>query len=483
MPFDPERALAHARALSFPRRIGAPGEAAAADLIAERLTAAGFRITREVFHYSLTPLHVIRSSTLLALAALAASYIAWSLDPTRGLRIEGGWRGILPLDLATAAGAVVFLVSLPLWWPALAARCVRPFLRPGAGGAMTPRAKASSELLQAVAPAARPPTPEGDTGDRRPPRAPPGTSKYPHVEAVTPPLGWLTSANVVGRSEPWIDGAPTLHLVAHMDSKSQWLPLAMRLRLIVVFIALMVAWVVFLGWIHVGAPVTSGGALVLGHALAVLCLVLGFALCTLGVGDASPGAVDNASAVGTMIALAESWASPERRGTLNLVCVATAGEEACLVGANAHVQSHRRRGMLYGPPWAALNLESVGGDGLLYRSGGGGRQGGEISADLAKALDQAAAEIGVPLQRLPVVVGAMMDHLPFQAAGIEAWTIVPHTAAYWHVHTSRDTPDLISVEALGRAGRLAEAAIGKWRDLVGLRPTSSAPTSTKPSTS
>ncbi|MBI3099878.1 MAG: M28 family peptidase [Planctomycetes bacterium] len=458
MPFDAERALAHARALSFPRRIGSPGEAAAADQIADRLAAAGLRVTREVFHYSLAPLRVIRSATLLSLVALAVSYVGWSVDPTRGIRVGGGWRGQLPLDFAAATGAVAFLMTLPVWWPAFAARCVRPLLRPGAGGALTPRAKASSEVLQAAAPSAR--LPEASAS------RPPPPQKYPPVEAVTPPFGWLTSANVVGRLEPWIEGAPTLHLVAHMDSKSQWLPLALRLRLIAFFIASTLGWVLFLVWIHWGGPVMSAGALLLGHTLAGLSLLLGGALCTLGVGDASPGAVDNASAVGVMIALAEAWSAPERRGRLNLLCVATAGEEACLVGANAHVQSHRRRGMLYGPPWAALNLESVGGAGTLYRSGGGGRQGEELSASLAKALDQAAAEVGVPLARLPVVVGAMMDHLPFQAAGIEAWTLVPHTAAYWHVHTSRDTADRIDVNALGRAGRVADAAIGKWRDLA-----------------
>src|SRR2546423_4103969 len=121
-------------------------------------------------------------------------------------------------------------------------------------------------------------------------------------------------------------GDPTLWLLAHLDSKSQTIPMLLRiggsvaLYLGGLFAAL--GSLAFLIWGSVAAPaiVAAQGLAAFGALTAGLCFIR----------NQSPGAVDNASGVVAVVLAAQSSDSSETLGVL-----ITSGEELGLAGARA----------------------------------------------------------------------------------------------------------------------------------------------------
>jgi Zn-dependent M28 family amino/carboxypeptidase len=200
---------------------------------------------------------------------------------------------------------------------------------------------------------------------------------------------------------------------------------------------------------------------------AALCglaaLLAGIPLLLLDVGNASPGAIDNASGVGLVLHLAE-WLShsPNWRGKLCLTVLITSAEELALMGAAAYVRTHvsemrlqARGGGLY-----VVNLDSIGMAGKLYCAGGRGR--------LLNLVRQMCNELGIPLGRFRLM-GMLFDHLPFARRGFDALSLMTIGRAAWVVHTSQDTVDKLAVEGFRQSG---EAVLGVIEALMDPRPAS-----------
>lgn len=241
-----------------------------------------------------------------------------------------------------------------------------------------------------------------------------------------------------------------LLLVAHYDSKSQRLPLAARMTLFFVGIsgALLFAMLILLSPL---LPGLATPALVMGG----LALLAGGPLWFLGLGDDSPGAIDNASSVGVVVALAQALAkNPEVSRKLDLTILLTSAEEVSTMGAVAYVQRHEEE-LLH---WArshrlyVLNLDGVGVDGALRW----------VSRQTVPACDpclrdlvrQAGVELGCEIRdfNLP---GALYDHLPFAALGLDAGTLVAINRASMKVHTRRDSVDQLGLRGFQQAGQVA----------------------------
>ncbi|MDE3172699.1 MAG: M28 family peptidase, partial [Gemmatimonadota bacterium] len=169
--------------------------------------------------------------------------------------------------------------------------------------------------------------------------------------------------------------APRVWLVAHLDSKSQRYPIALRALGAALSLA---AW----GAMLVVAAAGAAGALpwVVGAGLAGgLLLALG------GAGNASPGAVDNASGVAAVLATAERLDPVLAVGVL-----ITDAEDVGLAGAHAWARDRA--------PGVAVNCDTVDDRGrfLLLVSG-------RLPAALHDAVRAASAAAGVPVgvRRLP----------------------------------------------------------------------------------
>lgn len=243
---------------------------------------------------------------------------------------------------------------------------------------------------------------------------------------------------------------PLLILMAHYDSKSQNLPLQVRVACfsLASLGALACALLSPLGLLR-------PALLPLARAAGAATLLAGLPLLTLRVGNASPGASDNASGAGLVLHLAEVLAGvcaqqPELLGRLRVECLFTSAEELGLLGALAFIQGRSRslRRQAQGAGLQVLNFDGVGVQGELYL------MGSSAGGDLERALRAGAGRL--KRFRLP---GALYDHLPFAALGLEAETLAVIGPASAAVHTPADGPHLLHPEGFRLAGEAALAAI------------------------
>jgi Zn-dependent M28 family amino/carboxypeptidase len=182
------------------------------------------------------------------------------------------------------------------------------------------------------------------------------------------------------------------------------------------------------------AALAGLAALVAGVPLVLLYLV--------GSGNASPGALDNASGAGMVLHLAEHYQSA--RVPFRLTFLITGAEELGVLGASAYVRAAQSGGGWPSPrDVQVFNFDGVGGDGPLAYVGG-------PAAPLAQSVRAACADLNLPLRRLPLV-GALFDHLPFADAGLDALSLVTTGASARAVHTPADTPNRLSLAGFSQA--------------------------------
>jgi hypothetical protein len=410
MTFQPEAALAYARALAQPRRVGTAGEAAAIDLIAARLAEAGCAVERQPFAFSAGAQVATTLEVLAALTLVLLTFAAWGVS---------AWLGAVP--------ALLLLALL------------------GLAGRLQSRVAAASLV---------PPAGEPLSGWQR----------------LCLGLGrQAATVNVIGRlpNPGPVEARAQLYLVAHSDSKSQALPLAARM-LFIAAAGLGAALFAVLALLRTLLPGLTSAAALVGLA-ALLSGVPVLFLFLAGAGNASPGAIDNASGAGLVLHLAEVLAAV--RPDLEVTFLVTGAEELGVVGATAHVLSLRRSGAL---PLAGaaglsvLNFDGIGGDGRLALVGGQG-------SPLAALVRACCVELQLPLGRLPLV-GALFDHIPFAEAGCDALSLVTVGRAGRAVHTPGDSADKLDLEGFWQAGQVALRVVEK----LASRPAPASPTTSGP---
>jgi hypothetical protein len=222
---------------------------------------------------------------------------------------------------------------------------------------------------------------------------------------------------------------PYMWLVAHLDSKSQPISLVVRAAGVVLLIASWIAAVVAaVGSLSDRAWFSIMAVAVLG-ALPVLASV---------VGKGSPGAVDNAAGVATVLAAAAILPPDAPVGVL-----ITDAEELGLAGARAWC-AHRE-------PSVALNCDGVDDTGQLTLM---------WTRPRARRLEQAFGS-AERIRVIPLVPGVLADSLAFSDAGWEAVTLSRGTLrTLRRIHTRRD--DLEHLQGSGISGAalaLARAAV------------------------
>ena len=170
-------------------------------------------------------------------------------------------------------------------------------------------------------------------------------------------------------------------------------------------------------------------------------------------GSYFPGALDNASGVGIVVALAEAAASYRPR--VDLAFLFTDAEETGLGGAAAFVRS---------PPFplggvSVINLDMIGSEAetLYHVYSSGGQAGVSLSLQVERALSSG----GVPAASEHPVDGA--DHAPFARAGVAAVTVCEYDTE--HYHRKDDLPKYLDQDELDAVGDvlyrlIATAAVG-----------------------
>jgi hypothetical protein len=409
MEFDAQVALSYARAISRPRRVGCREDEKVAGEIAAWLEQSGYQVERQPFQFSTAPTRFITLEVLAGLLLILMAF--WA-------RRFGAWAEALP-----AALLLLLMVAI---------------------GPINRLVEANSVAPDPAAPVSR-------------------------WSAICLRMGVRrTTANLVAMRPDLPDdpALPHLYLVAHYDSKSQWMPLAIRIAL---FTAAIIGSTSFAGLILLGL---AGPALAFAANVAgVVTVGAGLPLLFLGAGNASPGAIDNASGVGVVLHLAECLA---RRSDLfvkaRVTVLMTSAEELTLGGAFAFVRRNEDRlrrqaesGGLY-----ILNLDGPGVDGELYMVGEENRLASYASpashANLAGLVRAACNELQISLGEFSLP-GAMFDHIPFARCGFDAVSLMAVGRASWAVHTPGDSADKLHIRGFEQAGRVAWRVIEKLADL------------------
>lgn len=256
----------------------------------------------------------------------------------------------------------------------------------------------------------------------------------------------------------------TILLVAHYDSKSQNIALPYRILLIALFIFS----VFLLGTYLVVLSFGQKGFEVGFEILVAVAIISGIAILFIRNGNASPGAIDNASSIGLLLCLAEAiFRNREDFRDLNIVFLATGAEEVGLAGAIAFCKSHLGKKFPPNRDFFVINLDGVGGGESIYATSSIGilprfkavsRQFQDKSIDgtpqLLKIAKEVAREANLNLKICYLVIGAMADHFPFRDIGLDAITLASYSRKSWVIHSSKDTTDKLDRNGIELSGKL-----------------------------
>jgi hypothetical protein len=239
---------------------------------------------------------------------------------------------------------------------------------------------------------------------------------------------------------------PRYFLMAHRDSKSQPIPLAFRgpaivLGIIAWFALTVVSTVVLLQPRFYRADVI----LILG----ALAVVAGAVLVFCWVDNRSPGALDNASGVAALLAVAEREAA-----TGDVAFIITDAEELGLAGARAIAP-------VLPPSFGVINVDGLDDNGTFYvleRFGWFRKKG--LAPPLAAALLSAASSMNASARRRDVPAGLLLDHIPVVRAGTPALTLMRGSlSSLRRVHRPADSLERLNGTGVTQGVALLSAAL------------------------
>jgi Zn-dependent M28 family amino/carboxypeptidase len=207
-------------------------------------------------------------------------------------------------------------------------------------------------------------------------------------------------------------------LVAHLDSKSQTVPMLIRIASAIALTVTMVAALVVLLLSLTGLDAVS-----IWPALEIVALVAALPSMLCYVRNDSPGALDNATGVAAVLMAAQS---PSNRKDLGVLI--TSGEEVGLAGARAWAAGAK-------PGMQIINCDTL-------DDGGGWRcmHSGPKPKRLTTAAETIATRLGLNLTVGRLIPGILADSVAFSDRGIDSVTVSRGTiSTLARIHTRRDT--------------------------------------------
>ena len=357
--YNQHQSLQYAKTIAKPRLVGTQNEIETGQFIASHLETSGFEVTPEEFHFSDGMSVALIFEILLSQLLITITLYLNSRD--------------LPLQYITALLLIIFFflingINRLVWEKSL-------MPKPGQKTSLI------TKLIQQI-------------GRRF--HTTNYVAKYP-----------IAKPDPVGIH---------LTLVAHYDTKSQRIPLPVRIGLFT---------------LAIGSELLFGIMILLSPVIPVLSIVAvgfgvfgilsGIPLLFLDLGNESPGAIDNASSVGVLLHLAEVLAHyPDVCYQLDLTILFTSAEEISTIGALAYVRRHKKK--LYEQAKTGqnlvLNFDGVGLDGELFWVGDEKQATCFPNKSLVCLICQVCIDLGVVLKRFHLP-GALYDHIPFSEAGID----------------------------------------------------------------
>lgn len=230
-------------------------------------------------------------------------------------------------------------------------------------------------------------------------------------------------------------GAPRVWLVAHLDSKSQTVPMLVRIAGWVALVAVMAVTLVTLLLSLVGLEVGIWSGLQIAAIVAALPGLVCF------VRNDSTGAVDNGTGVTAVILAAQSAVAPHDLGVL-----ITSGEELGLAGARVWALSAAADSQI-------LNCDTVDDSGAWRCMYTGARP-----QSITRSATGVAERLGAQLRVGRLIPGILADNMAFADRGIPAVTLSRGTlATLARIHTRRDNSNAVTGKGAAEASVLLSA--------------------------
>ena len=256
--------------------------------------------------------------------------------------------------------------------------------------------------------------------------------------------------NIIAKNGAKQDGnTPAFLFVAHYDSKSQVLPIAVRMVAYgIAIVGLMALTIVML--VKVIALIWIPNYIVWGIAgITSFCLLL---LQINLTENRSPGGFDNASGVGVMLEVARVVMARDKKK--NVTFLATGAEEYGMCGALRYIQAHADE---YDPENTyVINLDGLGvgnGVNLITRYGIPSTRTTRTLGNLFRTSSEALG-IRVSERYLPIGVG--LDSIPIASRGFETVTLTARGvgSVALKIHSKQDRIELLNAESLQEVGEL-----------------------------
>ena len=215
---------------------------------------------------------------------------------------------------------------------------------------------------------------------------------------------------------------PAVWLVAHIDSKSQPVPILVRAAAVALHGLTWAAAVALCAAGSLGATVPAAWPW-----LGAAAVLTGVPIAVSVVGAGSAGAIDNASGVAAVLLAAAELPRDASAGVL-----ITSAEELGLAGARAWVNARA--------PGIAVNCDGIDDHGPLVCMYSGTRP-----SRLVDTFARVARSHGKAVEARRLLPGVLVDGVAFSDAGWEVLTLSRGSAAtLGRIHTSRDNLDRLS---------------------------------------
>jgi len=246
----------------------------------------------------------------------------------------------------------------------------------------------------------------------------------------------------------------TLYLVAHYDSKSQNLSILHRAFFLLLAV-LSFLWLAIRYAGSLGEPIgmTPSWGVELPVAIGLWGLISIFMIRT---ANQSPGALDNAAAVGVLLQVAGALRKDSLKRS-EVIFLFTGAEELGAHGAFAYLKRHANE--ILKENTFFLNLDGVGIKGAtrIFSRKGALPLGGQTS--LAFRLRDLGQSFGI--KPMGFSLGILMDHHAFLQKGYQAASLACVSRKALAIHTPVDRPDLIEPEGLAEVANFILAWIQK----------------------
>lgn len=238
-----------------------------------------------------------------------------------------------------------------------------------------------------------------------------------------------------------------LIFIAHYDSKSQVYSTIVRIYLIMasVFGGIILLVVFFV--LSVLKIIFMFNNLILNNILLGISIVIGI-LAILNffnkVGNKSPGATDNATSVGTVIALSKYFKNNPLEN-IDFTFLITGSEELNLGGAIDFIQKHKNeldKDITY-----FINYDLVGAYGVLRNVTSHGIPKKTTNTKLNELFRNSSKDLGIEIKEIYFPMGAGGDHMPIINLGYMA-CVLGSAGCIKYVHSKKDTMSLVSKEGL-----------------------------------